>query len=556
MRRLTYFLFLMLVVSQVTKAQTQFQVLLDTVAGPDPVMRKSIVTEDGRTVLAFPRNDGTMLFIADADGTAEAVLNVNVPIRSNECYDIAPRPGGGLVLATLSLIEVLHESENQFDTVRLSFTVCSITPSHTVEWTKTCSFEMLDFQSGPGGYFHTSIRLKTTPSGVFMAIRTGFYPVTERFLKFSTAGDLEWSEKLELFVVDESEPLLISPALDGGCFFAFNEYGAADAAMTMGRLSSQGELLWMRSFEYTNNIVYMKLHDLITSQDNEPITIGGLGGFGLAYGYLLKVSPEGTAFDGHFYQASGSMTHECRSAQPLDNGELLVFSNGNFNSQRDHVLMRLSTDLDVLADARTSKSIVGQIEYAMQPTSFSSAGASVILAGSMRTEDQVFGYTEHRPSIWKFNLDDLDGCLMEDTVITHYEIPTNLIDVTDLMPNATADATPDSTSSEPATLTPLPLIPVLSLCEQLVGLEELHATVTGITISPNPAAKGHAVSLFAEGAAVFEVRSVLGALVAAPVRANHLGKATLNVELNSGPYVVIARNRSGSAIGRANLILQ
>jgi len=199
--------------------------------------------------------------------------------------------------------------------------------------------------------------------------------------------------------------------------------------------------------------------------------------------------------------------------------------------------------------------MVGNVEFSMHPTSFTADGDQVVLAGSVRMEDQIFGYLQHRPSIWKFDLTDPDGCMTEDTMVTHYEIPSNLIDVEDLMPNVAVDTPPDSTSEETLALTPVDLIPTLSLCEQLVGVDESRSTELRMSASPNPVYRSQAVQVDAPGTLIFEIRSATGALLAMPVRADLSGKAQLNADLPSGAYSVIARDRSGATIGRVSLMV-
>lgn len=554
MKRLLPFLLAALVLDPTTQAQ-QFQLLLDTLSGTSPIMRHSVVTEDGRTVLAFPRNDGTLVFVADTDGNPTAAFNLDIPIYSAGPSALVAKPGGGVVLATLALIEDLAPIPSPFDSVRVSFKVCSISASNTVEWARTYSFDSeTSFSSGPNVY-NTSLELKTTMNAIFLGIRSGEIPTREWFFKFSPSGMLQWSVSPEESASFSNVPMRISPAMDGGLFFAHREFDSANTTVVMGRLSADGELLWEKSFDYTNNAITMELNDLVTTQDGHPVAISGLVGFGLGYGYLLRVSPDGDAFDGHFYQTSSMIDHEFSAAQLLGNGDLLVYSNNGYWT-RDAVLLRLDANFNILNDARVSRAMLGNVEYSMHPNSLSLAGDEVVLAGSVRMEDQIFGYLQHRPSIWKFDLADPDGCMLDDTLVTHYEIPSNLIDVEDLMPNVATDTPPDSTSLETVALTPAALITTLSLCEQLVGVSETRLAAARLTLAPNPACKSQMVSLDAPGAVVFEILSAIGTLVVTPVHADASGKAQLIPDLPSGAYSVIARGRSGELIANASFVVQ
>jgi hypothetical protein len=553
MQRLIHLL-LVLACGHTAMAQTQFQLLLDTLSGTMPIMRHSIVTEDGRAILAFPRNNGTMLVIANLDGNPTAAFNLDIPIYSGGSSDLVANPGGGAVMATLALIDDLAPPQEPFDSARVSFKVCSFGPLNTVEWARTYSFDSeTSFSSGPGAY-NTSVELKTTADAIFLGIRSGSLPARDWFFKISPNGALQWSVALQESASNSNVPMRISPALDGGLYFAHRESDAANRTVVVGRLSTDGDLLWQKSYDYTNNAITMELNDLVTTQEGHPMCISGLVGFGLGYGYLLRVSADGNAFDGHFYQTSSMIDHWFRSAQMLDNGDFLVFSNQGYWT-RDAVLLRLDADLNVLHDARVSRSMVGNVEFSMHPTSFTADGDQVVLAGSVRMEDQIFGYLQHRPSIWKFDLTDPDGCMTEDTMVTHYEIPSNLIDVEDLMPNVAVDTPPDSTSEETLALTPVDLIPTLSLCEQLVGVDESRSTELRMSASPNPVYRSQAVQVDAPGTLIFEIRSATGALLAMPVRADLSGKAQLNADLPSGAYSVIARDRSGATIGRVSLMV-
>lgn len=533
-----------------SSAQVSFQLGLDTLTQAD----RAAVLTDGSIAIAFLGNDKTLIWIGNSDGEPQSCFSVPASFVP-DAFEMIAAPDGGLFLASVSTANSVGSAFTD-DTLRVTVRVMAVSASGQVTFSKdiTLSSYVFDDIYDGTGRFH----MAADGSGLFISLGNGI-SLAEDFwyLKLSTTGELLWSRsQVGVFNSPGVPEIDLAPTGDGGVYFLLTNNGGATDGMTAGKLGPSGEPVWVEHFAYQNNVITLEVNDIMTRDDGRPLMAGSLIGVGYSYGCIFSPSADGAEVEGHFYGLPDGTDRAFRSVHEFPNGELFAVTRGVGDVFTNLGVLHLGADMDVMGALRTEVVASGQNDNWIQPIMIHELGGKALMAGSLRSVDQVFGYIQYHPAIWKLDVDSLSACMVSEADVPHYAIPDSMLAIEPIT-NYTLNPLEAQVVEGPLFTTPETLIDVADLCQQLVSVPERTAVVDQIVVYPNPSEAGSTLNIQCARAVRFALFSATGTLVRNIPGASGSNRTVLDHSgLAAGLYSVVAFGKDGQRLAATNVELR
>lgn len=535
----------MLILCVISAAQSGYQMLLDTATG----LRRGIVTENGSIVLALVGEEKTVFWMGDEDGTPQHVFSANTG-TAFKAFEMCTRPGGGFYCAGLSAHEVFYDLLGE-DSLAFSIKLCGFTATGQMDLCSVFSFSERD----EDWWLDVGLDIAANTSGLYLSVNDGQTSNSSVWmLKISISGELNWCKQLRMGSSDFNDgynyTYKMEPTDDGGVFLARdNTPGPGTSNLLICRLDPSGEVAWANDYSYTGGWSDLRLADMMITSSGAPVCFGSLSG---DYGYVLSVDPDGGQAQGHFYDFGTSMPF-FKSGQALNDGSIRLITGTDFDDPKRAEVVQLGEDFGVQLHQRTEITQIGQVDNSLYTTSIANIGSSAVIMGSLRSEDRIFGTTAYQPTVWEIDLADPVGCMLSDSTVFHYPIPSALLSTAPVEPVVDTFVTPVVTVQMLDTVQEQ-LITVGDLCQLLVSTPEVPHALEEIGIYPNPAEQGGTFQVHCEHAFRISVFNSSGALVKYILKTTGSGVvAIISSGFPAGLYSVVAFDKDGRRLATAKL---
>lgn len=529
-------------------AQDGFQVLLDTLSDVD----RAAVLSDGSIAIAMFGDDKNVIWIADSDGFPQSSFSVPSPVVT-QAFEIIANPSGGMYLASVTDVNAWSINEFDVDTFTTTLHVMAVSTDGTVGFSRDIS--LTTYSSSDVWWGGERINLAADDLGLYISMSDGLSFAQENwYIKMSPAGELLWctAQTGGSFVPGENE-FAISPSGNGGLYFSLTNISGATDNTAMGKLDAQGGLDWVARFAYLNNVITLEMNDVITTSTGRPMAAGSLIGPGFGYGYLLSPTADGTGVSGHLYDLPAGTDRAFRSIHELPNGDLFATTWGVWDTEENLGILHLGTDMEVVNARRTEVVPSGQNDNWHLPEIIGAIGDRAVLPGSLRSVDQIFGYIQHHPSIWKLDLDAMNACMVSETTIPHYAIPDSLLSVQQLT-NITFTPYAAEVEDGPLSITPESPVPISDLCAALVSVPESAINDPFLSTYPSPATMDGTLTVQCDGAIRLSLISAAGSLVRSIPMSFGTGTVTFACsDLLPGLYGLVAFGKDGERLATSKV---
>lgn len=531
--------------------QSSYQLTLDTAAQAD----RSAILPDGSIVLAMRGSDKNVIWIADPAGTAQSSFSVPASIVP-EAFSICANPGGGLYIASIAALSTLDVDPFTLDTFAIMVRIISASPTGQVHFSRDIALVTTVFEdiSDLTERFH----LVADTTGVFVSLSDGLSFVEQYwYIKMSPAGDLLWCEHQEGMFAEPGVPQIdISPSGDGGMYFAVTDIAGSTTSMKLGRLGAQGGLMWIEQFTYLNNSNTLEVNDIITTSAGVPLAAGSVAGVGFSYGYLLSPTADGSGAVAHFYDLPVGVDKEFRSVSESPNGDLFMMTRGEWDPGENLGILHLGSDMNVVSALRTEVTPSGQNDHWFRPEIIAHRDGQVLLPGSLKSVDQIFGYIQYQPSVWNIDLAATSSCMVSEVTVPHYVVPDSLLAIEPISDFTLIPSAPLVVNG-PLSTTPETPVMTSDLCQQLVSVPERMAVVDPIIAYPNPSEAGSTLNIQCQGAVRFALFNATGALVRNIPGASGSNRNSLDCSgLAAGLYSVVAFGKDGQRLAATKVELR
>lgn len=488
-------------------AQDSFQVILDTLTGMD----RAAILADGSIAVAMSGPDKNMIWIGDGNGVTQSCFSVPATLVPH-AFEIIADPDGGLYIASIAAVSGMDMDPFTLDTASIQVRIMSVSTTGQVFFSK--DIMLVSYVFNDIWNLTERFHLAADASGLFISMSDGL-SISEQnwYLKVSPTGDLLWCKLQEGVFSEPGVPEFdVSPSGDGGVYFALTNIGGAANGMTIGKLDAQGEPEWVEHFAYQNNVTNLEVNDIMTTSTGRPIGAGTLGGVGFSYGYLLSPTADGMGVSGHLYDLPAETDKAFHSIHQLPNGDFFAITRGVGDSYQNLGILHIGPDMEVISALRTEVVPSGQNDNWIRPEIIGDIGGKAVVPGSLRSVDQVFGYIQQRPAIWKMDVPTSDACLVSEAIVPHITVPDSLLAIEPIL-SFTLTAFDPLVEDSPLSTTPEALITTSDLCSFLVGTPERTSKSQTLDVYPNPSVPGGTLNLHCDDARRFTVYTSTGTVL-------------------------------------------
>ncbi len=441
----------------------QPQLALDTTSDQNTIMYTGTVASNGDRVLALRGNPGTVLWRAAADGTPLWARQLG---NGTLAPQLAADPSSGTwLLHPAGVQQFSADPSGLYDTLRYHYVLSRMDAAGTLAWATKLTFDLRYVTLWPD----PEVRLMAGDDAAFLVMYTHEVPNALSMLKVDGQGQMLWGRS---YWTDQLPPgtevTCGAPDGNGGLFLSLE--GNASMWTYVAHVLADGSLDWVKQAAYTNAPVYYNTtHDAAAMPDGSVLMFGRMDIPGHNYLSTLRMSPQGTVTDAHFYTAPlGGWAALWAVARENDGTILLV---------NDSSVIRLAVNGEVASAVSLASHVDGDQRNRFIPMAMSATGEGAVLPGVLDYVHVDLGYTMHRPGIRTIDPAD-PGCYTAPLAVGHVPVPTNLYVVTDF------------TGFEPATfltaaadtllvLQPVGMGSTTDLCEVMVatGIQDAQHTI-------------------------------------------------------------------------------
>lgn len=554
--RLAYILIAILFgsLSPAALSQVNYQLVMDTSSTDGPMVDEALQTASGSQFVAMWTGPSIRIYRFDPVGQPTWAISLlyGEPVRYLAmCGD----GGEGFFIAMTGNFVFLDQVWADPDTMIEHLELAHIDEAGAVTWSHRYERRQI---SDLAVFPSNGLRLTAAESGeVFMQLNarsnidaSQWSPIIARI---DGAGTMLWAHYVGHFSGMPGEipsffggSCLITPQSDGagGSFLGptFDNMGPVNHVQ-LAHLDAMGALLWANMYTYDVPLIYSDARSVTVDIAGRLCVTNEIAQMGADRLYVLRTLPGGTIDRADLYERpylnSGDRSHTAL------NGQLCIVSEG--------WAQPLITRLDVGAEPLTCW---------MQPIVPASGSTFDIdwtftdlqqdrlsISGDLRNTDDTLGVQTFWPRLQMVDLNTPASCELVDLTPSHTPIPTSLIAVTPILDFATMDASGEL-SIQPATLavSPTPIVPVLDMCEMVMGMEDEGMGDANSPILENTlmdrTAQLHITNVAPGILTLFDVRGRQLLTLTVPVRQQAL---ELPAPLNSGMYLLSWRGYAGSA---------
>ena len=534
------------------KAQNNYQLLFDTLTDDPPtsLIRAGAAAANGDMILCISSQGQLRLMRLTSAGTVAWDRSYPGAVLANTAPGLLERGDGHIVHATARVdcgCVVLDGN----DTAIVNTGITAIGPDGSVDWhTRVTAYVPIDGMSPPPEVWGQSTAMDQD-GAVYHLVR---YHEPLGFLsraivsKVWADGQLAWTQWFSSVVWNtpgSSFPWAITPDGDGGCYITLEEtvpYGQVNVL----HLGSAAEVVWFKAISYLNTGGFNAGTAALTASDDGVLIGTALMAGTTSYHVLLHMASDGSSCEGDIYRPFvWSGEPPLLAAGP--GGTLLFQAGGGIHFVLDE-------DGEVQGNGVSLIPVIsGDQQHRFDEVMVDWDGTTVRGAGSLFSTDQVFGYVTVHPGMWAFGLDTTSGCALQATAIEHYEIPEQILEITDL---------PVDTFPHMVSVASVPLQPVdhagwntFAACDLLnlipEGVDD-HGTRAALTVGNNPSFDGSPVVVSAAVAHRVDLYDARGVKVIAGVRGQAGGRTIVETGgLAGGSYLLVATDANGARLGTA-----
>ncbi len=479
-----------------TSAQNNYAIVLDTAGTSNYPRQYGILCSDGSSVLSYFGENSTLLRRMDATGNL--IWNKWYPgariLRSEEtCTPLAPDDNGGFFVAHAPMGSVSDENWNDFDTLVWRLVITHVASDGTVLWrtdlerTEIEVFLFLDLWQ---------------PAGVSLVVHDQnlMYALVEHE---AFGGWAHWqlialdpSDGTVLWVRDVSDNGGISTArqvlkaacLSNGDVIVGCGTDGPLGDMFLARISTNGDLLWMNRYDYTNGAAYTRYSDFIVSPTGKIIALGRVDA--VMNGFVLyHINDDGTLDHGEFAEEGSSIGGNKLAFAP-GAGLIVSLSNG----YTETVLLFGDTLGGSMERHELLSPIVGPNTVVTALNGLVASGQEMLLYGAAHQYDQ-FGTWSRRPVIARYDAPNFTHCLDSVSVSPRLQLPVGVV-VTE--PSVNGFSAPPifpyiTIASTPVALVDVPSVATIDLCDMIISTGEPLQHDALLRIWPIPASAGTAL---------------------------------------------------------------
>lgn len=531
-------------------AQDHHQLLFDTLADapPSELVYGAVPTVNGDMVLSS-KNGGAlrlMRFNGAGEGQWDHVypeVPANAWFGTPYTSELFERPDGHLLHAGFELHDCGCTYIDDPDTTAFTFGLMSLGSDGSLDWYKRITTSFIALGLWPTGILSTDVRVDAEGDLYFALHDNDRGQVV--VLKADANGNLVWSKYLDsmasFFNSNNARPIQVVPDEQGGCYIVIGGEVSSGAARVV-RFTMDGDVAWAKTIAYLNTVYYYGTGSARLAPNGDLLVGAELYvPPNSQLGYLLRIQPDGLAFQGDVYQNSGVL--ELAYGESSD---VVVRSGKNY--------MRLDEQGTVLDAVQLNSVSNSGADHAFMPLSVHWDGTYLREAGTMHSTDLQFGFITMRPGHYTFGFDPATGCTLTEAQVEHLEVPPAYLGASDLefgfiehevttTPVATTVIAHAGWTSSDA----------CALVTAVQGSDRPNA----LTVANNPSRDGTPMMMSAPVAFNVHLYDSRGACCAANVRGQAGEQVLLPVhELPAGLYTLVAMDLKGAPLGRCKVMVE
>lgn len=512
--------------------QAQPQLAFDTTSTQNLIVYTGTVTANGDRVLAVRGSSGTVLWRSQADGT---------PVWARQVGQGAPQliadGAGGVQLLQYIFAEQFDSDESDFnDTLREHYGLTKVDGNGEVAWARKLSVDWRYAGVWPTVATPFLVDGENACFVVFRALYDSENGLA--ILKIDDQGQLLWTRSFTLMDFTFDVVNGVTGDGNGGLYFSLD--GTPSLSTKVVHLLADGTLDWQKKISYTNAAVYYNpTYDMVTAPDGSLVVLGAMSIPDHFYLSTIRLSPQGTVTDAHFYTPPpvwGTLS----AIKRMDDGRLLV--------AKDSVVIALAADGEVEAAASMVSHVDGDQRNRFIPMAMDATPQGAVLSGVLDYVHVALGYTHHRPSIRTID-PYATNCYTEALQVVHVPVPTWLYQVEDY-PVANQNSMYCTIADTLVASTPVGTLTTTDLCTVMIamGVPTMGPRVYQ-DLKSNVVQQGTAIAFVADdGARRVNVIDAAGRCLVSD-RLLPAGEASLQTrEWHTGIYLLRVSDADGTAI--------
>ena len=499
--------------------------------------------ENGDMVMSFPGTSTHHFLACNAQG--EPLYRTSIPAPAGyRSISLAARPGGGF-FAVAVVVDSLYGLAWQPDSIVGTFELYGFSDAGAMDLRRQFTTRF-----ATDSYDNQVENIACDGSGIYITVNRGNQATDQlRVLHTTLDGDLLWAKS---YVIEgDGVPSFeqnYKLGMDGTGGLYFVRKMQFNPTVIIGRIDSDGSLLWLKSIAYTQGFGFT-LGDLVVRPDGTPVVVGSLNGAG-----MYAVAPDGSSVQGHIYTLPEGIDPFLSVASASPDGSLLAVSRlmGTIAGLRRAVILNVGSDFELINVRGTDIVTAGQTEHGLRAYTIAHAGSNAVILGNRFSQDTVFQSYSWHPTLWNVDLASDEGCMLTDPQVTHFTVPQDLITFEDrnILPISDIDVLWTPLAPEWSTEAPFT---TSELCSLLVGTPEHEGSPMGMVLYPNPGSPDGVINLSCADAARFTVYSATGATLLKLTSARGLTTSFSSAGLAPGLYPVVAFGSNGQRIAVSKL---